>query len=71
MSLDRALAQKIAVIAQCNRRLVPLDVLRHFCGVFFAAVTLWITLARLYIPSIYFDMARAERDGHDIVASQG
>lgn len=56
----RALAKKILVLAQRNRRLVSLDLLRHFCGVC-VSLSLALPLARFYTRSIYFDMSLAEK----------
>lgn len=57
----RALSKKILLLAQRNRRLVSLDLLRHFCGVC-VSLTLALPLARFYTRSLYFDMALAERE---------
>lgn len=56
----RALAGAVLLVAQKNRRLVPLPLLRQFCGVC-ASLTLALPLARFYTLSVYFDMASAER----------
>lgn len=56
----RSLAKKIMLLAQKNRRLVSLELLRHFCGVC-VSLTLALPLARFYTRSIYFDMSLAER----------
>lgn len=54
-------ARKVIGIAARNQRLVPLDMLRSFCGLC-VSLTLAMPLARFYTRSLYFDMARAERE---------
>ena len=56
----RALTKKLLLLAQRNRRLVPLALLRHFCGVC-VSLTLALPLDRFYTRSLYFAMSLAER----------
>lgn len=57
----RRLASKLILMAQRNRRLVPLELVRHFCGVC-VSLTLALPLARFYTRSLYFDMSLADKE---------
>lgn len=54
----RSLAKKLLLLAQRNARLVPLELLRHFCGV---CVSLTLAVPRFYTRSLYFDMSLSEK----------
>lgn len=56
----RGLAKKLLLSAQRNARLVPLELLRHFCGVC-VSLSLAVPLARFYTRSLYFDMTLVEK----------
>lgn len=58
----RQLAQAMLLRAQRNRRLVPVNDIRRFCGVCIS-LTLAFPLSRFYTRSLFFDMsARGSRD---------
>lgn len=48
----RGLAKRILLLAQRNRRLVSLELLRNFCGVFIS-LSLAVPLARFHTRSVY------------------
>lgn len=52
----QGLARKLMVIAQRNRRLVPLQLMRHFCGVC-VSLSLGFPMSRFYTHSLYFYMS--------------
>ena len=54
------LARRMAALARRNRRLVPMGVVRSFCGVC-VSLSLALPLARFYTRSLYWDMAERER----------
>lgn len=56
----RKLASKVLAVAQKNKRLVPMALLRHFCSVC-VSLTLGLPMARFYTRSIYFDMSLASK----------
>lgn len=66
----QSLASKIILRAQRNRRLVPAELLRHFCGVC-VSLTLAVPLARFYTRNLYFDITGAEREfARDLAANK-
>jgi hypothetical protein len=52
----RKMAKELLLSAQRNRRWVPENKLRHFCGVA-VSLTLALPLARFYTRSLYWDMS--------------
>ena len=64
------LARRLLGLAARNRRLVPADKLRTFCGVC-VSLTLALPLARFFTRSLYWDQARAEQAAREGVGSGG
>lgn len=58
------LAQHILAVMIRNHRLVPMPLLRHFCGVA-VSVSLGYAFSRFYTRSLFFDMSRAERSARE------
>ena len=56
----RRLARRLTTLAHRNRRLVPVAVVRSFCGVC-VSLSLALPLARFYSRSLYFDLAARDR----------
>lgn len=56
----QSLAKNLLLLGQMNARLVPLELVRHLCGVC-VSLPLAVPLARFDIPSLYVDMSLAER----------
>lgn len=66
----RRLEERFLFHAWKNHRLVPMELLRHFCGVG-VSLSLALPMARFYTWSVFFHMAtteRKEREGQGIVA---
>lgn len=59
VSRVRALARKLIRQAHRNRRMLPADTIRRFCGVC-VSLSLALPLARFYTRSLYFDLSGAE-----------
>lgn len=57
----KRLAKKVICVAERNKRLVPLSILRAFCGVC-VSLSLALPLARFYTRSLYSDMRAVERE---------
>lgn len=54
----KRLAKEVLVVAQRNARLVPLSLLRMFCGVC-ASLNLVLPMSRFYTSSVYDNITRA------------